>query len=98
MRAFPLAFMLCWCAISKGVVDKHYSVSYEAVIINVCEWADEAVALDSTMATYGHIALDFDKWTDEDIITKGAFIEIHRLDHAEILAVRDVADTRVLDG
>lgn len=56
------------------------------------------MALDSTMATYGYIALDFDKWTDEDIITKGAFIEIYRLDHAEILAVRDVADTRVLDG
>lgn len=71
---------------------------YEAVIINAREWADEAVALDSTMATYGHIALDFDKWTDEDIITKGAFVEIHRCDHAEILAVRDVADTRVLDS
>lgn len=56
------------------------------------------MTLDSTMATYGYIALDFDKWTDEDIITKGAFIEIHRLDHAEIFSICDVADTRVLDG
>lgn len=56
------------------------------------------MALDSTMATYGYIALDFDKWTDKYIVAKSAFIEICRCNHAEILAMRDVADTRVLDS
>lgn len=98
VRAFPLAFVCCWCAGGKGIVDKHHAVSYEAVIAYARERADEAMALDPAVIPDIHIALDFDKWTDEDIIAKGAFIEIDRCDDMEIFSVCNITDTRSLCG
>jgi len=74
----------------KEIVDEHHPMSYEAVVPDLDQLADEAVGLDLRVAAYARIALDLDKWSDEAVIPDAASVKVHGSDDQYVLPESDV--------
>ena len=66
----------------------------ETIFANRHQLADKAVALNTRPGTYRDAFLDFAKWADKNVVLKGAFIDICRLDDFDIFTKTNIADRR----
>ena len=82
----------------EGVINKHDAVPDKAILTNRHQFADKAMRLDACPVADRCIPLNFYKRPYKAIVSKGAAIQVDRLDHGYVFAKRNVNDAYFVNG
>ena len=97
-RRLPFGLIAAgWSTIAEQVIDKHRTMTDEAVTANAYQLAYEGVRLDLSSRTDRNTLLDFNERTDEALIAQFASVEIYRLDDGDVLPETDVSNAAAFE-
>jgi hypothetical protein len=65
-----------WSTTCKRIIDEHCTVRDEAVVTDCNKLANECVGLNAASVPNYDASLNFNKWTNEGVVTKRALIQI----------------------
>lgn len=80
-------------SVPEEIIDKHYPVRNKTIVAYRDSFTDKRVRLNLASLSDSDVPLYFDEWADKTGVADNAPVEIHWIDHRDILAKRHVDDT-----